>query len=396
MGSFQTMGNQVNNYGGFSQSPSYNQYGVQAPSSSPSSPYNFGTPYYGGVSYQPGTVPQQGSTYPASGGYPGALAGAGNATSMPAANGNGQIINPISPSLTQTYGEYLGSQIGTGLNPYDLSTNLPTGGYTSSGQLTANENPLLSQLQQYYGGGSGGYQGSGLGSYGLGSSGMSGGSQYNYGSMGGLSPLAGSNGYSNSMMPSQTGGGQAETTMQNMAYNGGAINTTPEWQAMVNAMQQPTQQGLAQLQEQFGAAGAGQSSPYGNAVANYLEQTGAQEQSLLGQMEVPALEQASSQQLSAANSLLNNQTSMAEYLQGLDQSSIQNQLSQYTQDLPQYNPLNNAIYGMSTTFPPYAGTNYGIGGTATALAGLGAATSLMNSTGGNSSPTATPSVYYGG
>ena len=256
------------------------------------------------------------------------------------ANSNqGSILSPLSPTLTQQYLEWLATQTGQGLPGYQGAVNLPSGGQTQPGQLTAQENPVLAQLQTFLSGGG-------------------------------------------------SGGNAQLGALGQMAQTGDPTNTMPEWQAMVAAMQQPIQQGQAALQEQFGEAGGAQSSVYGNAMSNYYNQANAQEQSLLGQLTESSQEAALGREQTAQGQLLNANQGMGQYLQGLDQTAINNLLQNYYTTLPQYNPMNSELYGASTTFPSYVGKTFGESGVAPALGG--AASALAGAIPGASS---TPSTY---
>lgn len=292
--------------------------------------------------------------YPTTSTYPGAVVNPGSGTgantgglptlgaSSTANNNNGSIISPLSPSLSQSYLEWLGTQIGSGLPQFEGNVNLPTGGQSQPGQLTAPENSTLQALQQFFAGG--------------------------------------------------TSSNPALNGLSQMATTGDPINVGPEWQAMVAAMQQPIQQGAASLQEQFANAGAGESSVYGNSLANYYNQANAQEQSLLGTLSTNAQQQAVQNQLTAQQGILGADQTTSQYLQGLDQSSINNLIQNYYATLPQYNPLNSEEYGASTTFPPYVSSQYGTSGLAPALGAAASLAGSFNST-GTGSATSTPTTY---
>ncbi len=168
----------------------------------------------------PGMVPPQGNPFgpvlPGKGGV-------GSVGKLPGGSYSGRTLDP---TLTNTFDQWLMSQMGTGLAPFDLSAILPsTGQATTPGTLTAPENPILQQLQQFYQTGQGG-------------------------------PLPG---------------------------------VLPMWNAELQQMQIPIQQQLANIKEQFGARGALGSSEMAQALAQFGSQTAADENALLTQATQQAL-----------------------------------------------------------------------------------------------------------
>lgn len=115
----------------------------------------------------------------------------------------------------------------------------------------------------------------------------------------------------------QTGltGGVGSQQLGQMATTGDPISATPEWQAMVQAQQQQIAQNQANLKEQFGFAGELQSSPFGTAMSNYMQQTTADQNSLLGQLQTQALENAANRQLTAGQGIQQQQTGIGALLQ---------------------------------------------------------------------------------
>jgi hypothetical protein len=205
---------------------------------------------------------------------------------------------PLDPQLTSALFNYLQGQVGQGVTPFNLSASLPSGGTTAPGTLTAPMNPLMQALNQFYAG-----QGGGPNSFIL-----------------------------------------------------------PMWQSQMAAMQQPIQENLANLKEQFGAQGALGSSEMAKAMQDYLTQTTLQQQSLLGQETLSALPGMQSE---------------AAATQQLDQSSIQNLLQEFMRTQPQYNPLLQEMFGGSTTFPPMYTAKGGVGQALIGSAG-GAMSGLAN------------------
>jgi hypothetical protein len=349
---------------------SSNQWGPlpsSNPTTSPSSSSNTGGLFsLGGTTINTGAGPGAPAStgvpgYPTTSTYPGAPVNPGSSTganvgglptlgaSSSANNNSGSIISPLSPSLSQAYLEYLATQIGNGLPQFQGNVNLPTGGATQPGQLTAGENPTLQALQTFF-----------------------------------------STGQSSD---------PALQSLSQMATTGDPINVTPEWQAMVQAMQQPIAQGAAGLQEQFANAGAAQSSVYGTALGDYYNQANLQEQSLLGQLSTTAQQQAVQNELTAQGGILGADQTTSQYLQGLDQSAINNLIQNYYSTLAQTNPLNSELYGGSTTFPSYVSGNYGTSASSAALGGAASLAAAGLYGAGAGTPTGTaptfPTTAYG-
>jgi hypothetical protein len=278
------LNNQRNDFGGNNQ---YMNYPTM-----PGAGYNPPNPYgSGSTDFNPYQVPPQNSPVNTSsqGMFP---------------TGHVRTEKPIDPGLTSEFFNYLQSQIGQGVSPFNLSTMLPDGTQTQKGQLTAGANPILQQLMQLFSGG--GPSGAGL------------------------------------------------QQLQNIATNG--IDATPEWQKMIRAQQQNIQQNEANLKEQFAGMGNLAGSPFGTAMSNYAQQTTLDENSLLGQLQQQNILQG---QIPAGEFLQNlslQQTQMkdqfGQYMQGLDQSAITNQLNEFIRTSPQYNPLLSMMFGGSTTFAP--------------------------------------------
>jgi hypothetical protein len=184
-----------------------------------------------------------------------------------------QASPTIDPALTNQLLGYLGGNIGQGLPAFNQSVALPSGGQTQPGQLTAGLNPVLQSVEQFMTGAGG------------------------PGSLPGVMPM---------------------------------------WQSEMAAMQQPIQQNLAQLREQFGSMGALGSSEFAQAGQNYMSQTSADEMALL---------------TSATMAALPTMTTTGMDLQGIDQSAISNAYNQFMTDLPQNNPLMGDMMTAGFTFP---------------------------------------------
>jgi hypothetical protein len=261
----------------------------------------------------PGVVPQ-----PSSGGGtstnsltgPGGLQGPTNAPGMTGIGKGLYAQNPLDPGLTSQLFQYLQSQVGQGMTPFNLSALLPSSGQaTQPGQLTAPLTQLLQQLQQDY---------------------------------------------------SSTG------QIGQMAQNG--VSATPMWQQMVDAQQQNIQQNQANLQEQFNKFGNLASSPSAIGMANYQEQTAKDQNALLGQLQFQGIQD----QLQAGQQV----GGLGQMLQGLDQSAIQNLLTEFQRTQSQNNPTLGMQYGASTTFPPVVKPTSGGGVLGGVMSGLGQAAEI--------------------
>lgn len=121
------------------------------------------------------------------------------------------------------------------------------------------------------------------------------------------SMLGGGAGLQNQLLQFLSGGGPSNipgaNQLENMSQTGGLISALPEWQSMVAAMGQNTAQNEAQLKEQFAGMGALDSSPFGTAMSDYLQQTNLNQNALLGQLDTQAMQQATQNELTASTSL---------------------------------------------------------------------------------------------
>lgn len=248
--------------------------------------------------------------------------------------GHGIIATGLQyPGLSQDFVNYLMQNIGAGVTPFNLQTMLPGGGQTQPGQLTAGLNPLAQQLLQFFQGGGG--------------SGVPG--------LGALGQIAGG------QFAGLPGGG----TLQTIANSG--ISALPEWTGMVNAQQQNIQQNLANLKEQFAGTGNLAGSPFGTATSNYLSQTTADQNALLGQLQqqnilqgqIPAAQGLLGMTQAGAGTLFGGEQQFASGLQSLNQEAIQNQLQEFIRTSSQNNPLLQDIMGLSTLYPPTTKTPTG-------------------------------------
>ena len=211
---------------------------------------------------------------------------------------------PLVPGLTENWSQYLGSQVGQGVTPFNLATPLSTGGETMPGQVNAPLNPILQQLQQYF--------------------------------QTGKSSNAGINALNE----------QAQ-----------GMSAVPEWQSAIAAQQQNIQQNQANLKEQFAGMGGLAGSEYGQAMQNYMQGTTANQNALLAQMQ----QQNEQIQQGAATTLTGLQQQVGTLFQGLNQQDIQNLMSEFIRTQPQYSPMLNYIYGQSNAYSPIFNTKTGAG-----------------------------------
>jgi hypothetical protein len=274
--------------------------------------FNFGTGSGGlQLGFQPGSNPYQVPTAP-SGLVPNPPGSMASNQDIPGSH----VVQQQYPGLGANFASWIQSQIGQGVTPFNLSTVLPTGGTTQTGQLTAPINPLLQQLMTMLSGG-------------------------------------------NSSIP----GGNALNTIASQG-----ISALPQWQAMVAAMQDPIAQQTANLREQFSSMGALAGTPFGNAMSNFGQQTALQQESLLGQLTQQNILQG---QIPVAQDLEGLAGNTAQYAQGLDQQAIQNMYSEFMRTQPQYNPLIQDMMGLTQQYPPTVQSQSGMGGLGALLSGLG-------------------------
>jgi hypothetical protein len=279
----------------------------------------------------PGAVPQQQQPMPpyatvpdwsTPGLVPSAAYGQKNLTQRPIGGsqniGGGNVTIPtLDPALTSQLFTFLQSQIGQGVTPFNLSTPLPSGGQTQAGQLSAPLNPIETALMNFYQTGQGGVPG-----------------------------------------------------QQALQQQANGINMTPEWQAMLDAMngpQGPIARQYAQIAQQFGASGGIGGSPYAQAVTQFGEQTALDQNALLAQMTMQGLQL----QQNAATTLQSGGQSFGSELQGLDQQAISNLLNQFMIDSPQNNPYLQYIFGASTSSPGAINSKTGVGAAGAAVSSAG-------------------------
>jgi hypothetical protein len=297
---------------------SSNQYGPLPPSSSPAQPLTQQT--------SPGIVPPSGnppSTYtagvPTTGG--GSLYGSGST----------QTENAVSPTLQDSFNNYLLSELGQGATPFNLSTVLPSSGAaTAPGTLNAPTTATLQDLQNFFEG------------------------------KGSASPEM--------------------NTLGNVAQNG--VSALPAWQAMVAAQQRNISEGASQLREQFNTTGDLSSSPFATGMTDYYNQSILNQNATLANMQFQGMQE----QIGAATTLEQAQQSLGQMFQGMDQQSINNLLSEFVRTQPEYSPLLNVMYSAGNTYSPLAGKTYGVGASGAIASGLaGAGAALQGATQGSAS-----------
>jgi hypothetical protein len=227
------------------------------------------------------------------------------------------VGSTFDPGFTKAFGDWLGTQLGAGTQPFNLSAELPSsGGATEAGKLTAPLTGILDSLQTFYRTGTGG-----------------------------------------------------PTGTQALAELAGPTSAIPQWEKMVEAMKRSTGENAANLREQFAFSGNLASSPFGTAMTDYWSQTEKDREALLAQLE----SEYAGRRLEASRTLMGGATDLASILQGLDQASIDRLLNEFLRTRPEYSPLLNAQYGYATTFPPYMTKTYGVGALGATLQGAGTA-----------------------
>lgn len=234
-----------------------------------------------------------------------------------------RAVPPLDPGLTSDFFGWLRSQVGQGATPFNLQSWLPSSGeLTGPGQLTAPMNEYLAQLQNFF--------------------------------------LTGQ------------GGGPGFDILQQMSQSGMPIDVMPAWQAMTEAQQRSIEQGAANLREQFAFAGNLAGSPFGTASADYWQQSGADQRALLAAMTQQASEAARGRQFGASQFLGGAGMGLGEYLQNLDQASIDRMWEEFVRTQPEYSPLLGLLMQGATTFPPTVKKpSVGLGGLGGFLSGIG-------------------------
>jgi hypothetical protein len=293
-----------------------NQYMNYPSVSYPGFPMPPGGGAYGGgmaspatTSYNlPGAVPQQGSPFPIT---PAGKGGVGATDKLP---GQTETVPSVDPNFTASWAQYLASQFGLGASPYNLQAFLPsTGGFAGPGQVTAPLTPELQQLAQF--------------------------------------------------LQTGQGGGVGAQTLQSLSETGLPTDVGPAWQAAIAAQQRNIAENANQLREQFAGMGALDSSPFGTAISDFYSQTTKDQNAQLLAAEQAAQEAAAGRRAGASSELFGAGQGLGEFLQGLDQQSINALMQEFIRTSPDYSPLLGMESGFATTYPPI----YGKGGFAASI-----------------------------
>ncbi len=249
---------------------------------------------------------------------------------------------PISPGLTGQLAQLLSSMVGKGATPYSGQAYTPsTGAFTQPGQLSANITPELWNLAQYF--------------------------------------------QQMGMDPSKWIQPQGGDTLSQMEKTGMPISTTDQWAQMQSAMDRIYKQGAANVAEGFAGAGTMYSSPYGAASTDYELQAAKEKASTMAGLTTQSMEQARGRQMQALDIeksyygmnqqqqqyFLSAANQIQQLFQGMDQASIDRTLTEFIRTQPEYGPLLQYIYGLSTTFPAALPTKAGLTPGAAAIGSAG-------------------------
>jgi hypothetical protein len=157
--------------------------------------------------------------------------------------------------------------------------------------------------------------------------------------------------------------------LQQISKNGDPTDVGPAWQAMLKSEQQNIQQNQAQLKEGMSAGGNLAGSPMGQAMANYQQQTALGQNAQLTQAQQAAQEAAAGRQLTASGELGGITSEMmgklSQYLQGLDQESLDRMYKEFIRTRPEYSPLLGIEENLATQ------KSHGVAGNATTGQGAG-------------------------
>lgn len=91
--------------------------------------------------------------------------------------------------------------------------------------------------------------------------------------------------------------------LRNTASTGNPVNAMPAWQSMVDAMNRQNQINSANLNEQFNTSGNRFSTAYGTGMSDFWNQTGLNQNALLGQMTMQSSTDAANRMLQAGGQL---------------------------------------------------------------------------------------------
>lgn len=295
---------------------SSNQYGLLPPSGQPRT-----TSFSGGSRFfQPPD-----NRFPTKFGGTGGFDIPGGVSDIPGARegiGKGfQRFGPLSPEFTGSFYDFLFSQLGQGATPFGAATDLPTGGTTGTGEMSAGLNPLSQNFMDFL--------------------------------LGGDTSLAGLG------------------TLGQMSETGMPISTMDQWQAMLQAQQRNIEQNQANLREEFAFSGNLEASPFGTAMTDFMSQTSLDQNALLAMMETQAMEQARGRQMGASQFLGGMTQAGIPYFQDIDQQAINRMYDEFIRTQPEYNPLMQQMFGAATTFPPIMRKGSGMGAVGGILSGAG-------------------------
>jgi len=259
----------------------------------------------------------------------------GSSTTLP---GNYYGAPTVDPLFTQGYAGYLSSQLGTGISPYNLSAYLPSTGQSSgAGQVAAPLTPELQQLEQFF--------------------------------------------------QTGQGGGPGMQSLLGLSQTGDPINQTPAWQAMVASEAQNTAEQGNALKEQFGAMGDVNSTSAGQAEGDFYSQVALGQNAQLTQAQTTAQQNAVQNMMGASEYLNTGAQQVGQYLQGLDQQSINSLMQEYFMTTPQENPLLSEEAQFAGEFPPiYGSKGFGAGLESSLASSLGTSLGTINASVGGGSP----------
>ena len=265
------------------------------------------------------------------------------AFTTPVSGGRYEAGAPFVPGLSSEFTSYVGGQVGKGAQPYDLQTFQPTTGRTTQpGQLSADVNPMLYDLGQFV---SGAAQDPSMG----------------------VQPAGG------------TGG-----TLDEMLRTGAPISTMPQFEAIEKAMERQYAQGRGDIRAQMAGLGLIAGTPHAGAQTDYALQAAREKTAIMTGLETGALESAQGRRMQALGISrdffgLNQQQQrffvdqsrqVGEIFQGMDQAAIDRTIAEFLRTRPEYAPLLNLLYGLSTTFPPYLTQEEGLGSVGAALGNI--------------------------
>lgn len=306
MGSFnfvpQSTNSETSMFTGLPNSPS-NQYGGGYPTPGASIPMP-GSNNTGSAGAVPQTTNPQNTSNPIGTNVPNPGPQLGTQWSQYIGSGQSEVP-PVDAQLQATLMNYLQSQVGQGVTPYNLQALLPTGGQTGPGQVASPLDPVTQQLMDFF-----------------------------------------TNGSSSN---------PALQSLQSLATTGNPIDQTPAWQAMVNASQNQIDEGGANVREQLAFTGNLPGSAGAKGISDYYSNANLGLTSQLVSAQTQALQQAQQNKLGAAGLLENSEQSLGNTLYGYDQNAITQLMNEYFQTTPQNNPLNSEMFSGATTYAPTFG-----------------------------------------